>query len=109
MQGTKKIAGNINSDLILNKADKSIEVFATLLESEWQGEKKPFTQTISVDGVTEFSNGYVGLPQTSTIEQSNLISDSRLRITAQGEKTITITAYNKKPTMNIPIIITIIG
>lgn len=80
---------------------KTIE--AVLLASNWLGDSAPYTQTVEMDDVTADCCGVIGVSDTATAEQYTAAMDAVLRKTEQAEGTVTITAYEEKPTVDIPI------
>lgn len=83
---------------------------AVLRAAGWSGTSAPYTQTVSVSIVKNPSiDGYVGLAETVTTEQWNAAALARLRKTAQGNGTITITAEGDRPTIDIPITVVLTG
>ena len=66
----------------------------------------PYTQTISVTGVTATNNIVVGLAASATATQYDAACSAKILCTAQGPGTITLTAYGDEPidpTNNTPV------
>ena len=80
-----------------------------LISSGWVGTEAPYSQTVSVSGVTATSDGSVGIADSATDSQWNAAVSSQLRKTAQGADSITIKAYGDKPSLDLPCSITIMG
>lgn len=83
--------------------ESSTAVFATLLSSGWNSGE----QTLQVDGVSSASNGIIGLPQSISDAEIEAAMGAKLNVCGQGDGTITVSAYGKTPTINIPVIIVI--
>ena len=78
------------------------------LASGWTGNEAPYTQTVSANGVTATNNIIVGIG-TVTNEQKISCENANILCTAQGDNSVTFTAYTWKPEVNIPINIMIVG
>ena len=91
------------------KAEKSMTVLATLTSAGWVGSAAPYTQTVTIAGMTASANGLVQLSQSANQAARNAASVARLNPTAQAENSITITADGTKPTVDIPIAVLILG
>lgn len=80
-------------------------VTATLAASSWSGT----AQTVSITGLTATGNGIAGMAQTATNDEINAAAAAKLFITAQAAGSITITAFGAVPTVDIPIMVTLLG
>lgn len=76
---------------------------ATLSMTEWSGAAAPYTQAITVDGVTTSSIGGLRIAQTATDEQFEAWGAAQPRITAQGANSITVSIMGDVPAVNIPV------
>lgn len=65
------------------------------------------SQTITATGVSSTSDGMIGLPESVTSAQLTAAQDAALRLTAQGTNSITVTATDTVPTIDIPILLLI--
>lgn len=83
------------------------DVDAVLTAAGWSGSEAPYTQTVAVSGVTADSNGTVGVSESATDAQYQSAMIAMLRKTAQADGSITVKAYGEKPTVNIPITVTL--
>lgn len=99
------------SVLELNKkAVKTVQLTGTLLSSGWgTGKTPPFTQVLTVSGLTAVSDGFVSVAQSASSDQYKAASEAMLRPVSQGINTISITSEGLKPKINIPIIISVTG
>lgn len=96
-----------NKKAYVQNSAKSIPVNidATLLAASWTGDNAPYTQAITVAGVLADSAGFVGVAESATDEQFQAAVSATLRKASQSEGSLTIKAYGKKPTVDIPITI----
>ena len=85
----------------------STQVSATLTTT-WSG-TGPFTQAVAITGMTATKNGIIGLAPTATAAARAAAKVASLMLTSQGTNTITITADGDKPTIALPIIVTMLG
>lgn len=92
-----------------SKANPSSRVFKTLFANAWAGSEAPFVQTVDVMGLTSTSTGVIGIPLTASKEQHDVAADAQLRLTAQSNGRVSISAYGVKPEIDIPVQITIVG
>ena len=112
---SEKINGETNSNMtkideaLGEKADKSETVSATLLATGWVGEDRPFTQTVAVAGLGAEQNGSAQVAKSANEEQESAAVRANLKVTGQADGTLTITARGEKPTVDIPIEVTLLG
>ena len=81
----------------------------TLSAADWVGEEAPYTQVASSGTNNKDANGYVALSQTATAAQIEAAQKARLRVSAQTFYQFTVTADGEKPTVDIPIQVTLLG
>lgn len=81
----------------------------TLAAADWVGEEAPYTQVASSGTNNKDANGYVALSQTATAAQIEAAQKARLRVSAQTFYQFTVTADGEKPTVDIPIQVTLLG
>lgn len=98
-------AGNLQNEieaLQSDKSDKSTLTAATLPAANWTGDAAPYSQTISVAGVTATSANEV-LPGASiTADQLEAFQDANIQDGGQAAGSITLLAYGDKPTIDLP-------
>ena len=77
--------------------------------SGWSGSAAPYTNTISVVGVTADNIVEVSLTNTATDAQVTACMDAQIAKATQAVGKITLYAYGEKPTVNLPITAIIIN
>lgn len=82
---------------------------ATLPANAWIGEVAPYTNTITVNGISATSNGYTSLAPSVNATQYEEARVAQLLLTSHTANTIVMSAFGQKPTVDIPIIIEVIG
>lgn len=83
-------------------------VNTNLLSANWTG-TKPFTYELTVNGVNETSNQLVKPSASITEEQFDALSACKLLVSHQELNKIVFKALGDKPTINIPIEVTLKG
>lgn len=78
-------------------------VSATLSASRWSGASAPYTQTVSVPYVKGDSHIIVSIRSSANQAQFQAGVDAQLHATAQAAESVTITAFDTKPSIDIPI------
>lgn len=76
------------------------------LTTTWTGSAAPYTQNVTMTGVTANTIGVLAVAATANGDQWNAAAKANLRCTAQTANQITVTAYGTKPTVAIPIVLT---
>ena len=111
----KNINGSTDSNMtkidtaLGEKANSSKSVITTLLYTSWVGTEAPYTQTITVTGLTANQNGTISIAQTATAEQRAAARDAMLTVTGQAANSLTITADGEMPVEDIPVCIILMG
>lgn len=83
-------------------------VSATLSAAAWSGTAAPYTQYVTIPGLAVTTNAIVGLSWTSGA-QYLAAAKAKLRVTAQGTNAIGVTAEGKKPTVDLPLSVMMMG
>ena len=78
-------------------------VTATLLVSGWTGSEAPFVYTLAIAGVTATSYQELVPAVNITAEQLKALQAANITDAGQAAGTMTLKAYGKKPTVDIPI------
>ena len=86
-------------------AGSSTAVYATLLSTGWSSGQ----QTLQVVGVSEESNGVIGLTQDISDAEMEAAKNAELYVCDQGNGTITVAVFGETPTRNIPVVVILLG
>ena len=89
---------------VANKQNKITAKIVSLAIANWTGEAAPFTQTITVEGMTAASNIIVAPAPTSL----DAYGSAQVRCTAQAANSLTF-ACSKVPESNLTVNILIVG
>ena len=105
VNGHIKSAVAVGTDDItaLGISGKSVKASVTLLASGWSGTTSPYTNTITVSGVTATNNVEVLIPSTITAAQAESWMSAGILCGSQEADSITLKAYGDKPSIDIPI------
>lgn len=110
-----KMNGTENSNMVKidtalgEKANSSVLVSATLLASAWTGIDSPFTQDITVTGLTATQNGTISVAHNATFEQREMAREAMLSVVGQEDGKLTIAADGEMPDIDIPVYIILLG
>lgn len=110
-----KMNGTENSNMVKidtalgEKANSSVLVSATLLASAWTGVDSPFTQDITVTGLTATQNGTISVAHNATFEQREMAREAMLSVVGQEDGKLTIAADGEMPDIDIPVYIILLG
>ena len=110
-----KMNGTENSNMVKidaalgEKANSSVLVSATLLASAWTGIDSPFTQDITVTGLTATQNGTISVANNATFEQREMAREAMLSVVGQEDGKLTIAADGEMPDIDIPVYIILLG
>jgi len=91
------------------KADSSVVVNATLSAAAWTGTTSPFTQDISVPGLTAVQNGTISVAHTATVEERDCAREAMLSVIGQESEKLIIAADGEMPELDIPVCIIMLG
>jgi len=109
----KQIYGEADSNMVKidtilgQKADNSDVVNATLLSSAWSGVDSPFTQELSVAGLSATQNGTISVAHSATTEQREAARNAMLSVIGQESGKLIIAADGELPELDIPVFILI--
>ena len=111
----KKMNGSANSNMVKidaalgEKANSSVAVNATLLASAWAGVNAPYTQEITIAGLTASQNGTISVAHNATAEQREIAREAMLSVIGQDTGKLTIAADGEMPEFDIPVYIILLG
>lgn len=91
-----------NSDVL---EDFNTTVELVLKASEWT-ENRPYTQTIRVEGLSEYHTGAVGLSDKCTVEEAEVGLNAGIELIGQGNGYIVVRANDIKPIIDLPVYLT---
>lgn len=79
----------------------------TLDSSSWSGDSAPYTYTINLAGVTTTNMVDVSLSSNATLAQAKAWAKTMVMNATQSTGQVVLKAYGKKPSINIPITVTV--
>lgn len=88
-----------------NSGGGSTAITSALLASGWASGK----QTLIIDGVTEESNGVIGVTQDITDAEMEAAKIAELYVCDQGAGTLTVAVFGETPTRDIPVVVVLMG
>lgn len=91
-----------NSDVL---EDFNTTVDLVLKAAEWS-ENRPYTQTVRVEGLSEYHTGAVGLSEKCTVEEAEIGLNAGIELIEQGNGYIIVRANDIKPIIDLPIYLT---
>lgn len=97
------------ADALAGKADATLTVTAKATAAGWTGEAAPYTQVIAVTGMTQACSAVVGLADTATQEQRKACREAMISPAGQAAGTVTLVADGRKPEVDLPVVIMILG
>lgn len=111
----EKINGVEDSNMIKidtalgGKAQSSVAISATLLANSWSGIDAPYTQELTVAGLTESQNGIIDVAHDATTEEREIAREAILSVVGQSSGSLTIAADGEMPEFDIPVYIILLG
>lgn len=111
----EKMASEANSNMtkidiaLSKKAEQSRSVEITLTADGWTGDTAPFSQQIAVNGLKADSNGSIAISNSATADQRAAVRKAQLSVMAQVDGSLTLNCDGKKPTVDIPAVVVILG
>ena len=96
-------------DRLCDKA--TVIVRSVTIPASWTGEAAPYTITVSVSSVTSDTlscHPVIGIAPTATAEEFAAYASAKIIGSAQGDATLTLTAFGVKPTISIPLCVEIL-
>lgn len=91
------------------KANNSVAIYATLLATAWVGVDAPYTQELSVEGLTATQNGVINVAHDATADQRGIAREAMLSVIGQEDGKLTIVADGEMPEFDIPVYIILLG
>lgn len=91
------------------KANSSVAVNTMLLASAWTGVEAPYTQVITISGLTASQNGTISVAHNATAEQREIAREAMLSVIGQTDGALTIAADGEMPERDIPVYIILLG
>lgn len=111
----EKMNGSSDSNMVkidavlFEKADNSKQIFGTLLATSWNGSQVPYKQDIIVTGLSDEQNGIITMAPEATQEQLEIATSAKLLAIEQSNERLTVAAYGDLPTVDIPVVIILLG
>jgi hypothetical protein len=109
VDGKIKTLENSINDELQEYAPRSSYVAATLAAASWTGDAAPYTQTITVDGLTAEQNGTIFIDYGATADEREAARNALLAVSGQAAGELTIAADGDKPDIDIPVRIVLLG
>lgn len=91
-----------NSDTL---EDFNTSVDLVLKVNEWS-ENRPYTQTLRVEGLSQYHTGAIGLSDNCTPEQAEIGLNAGIELIEQGNGYVVVQANDIKPTVDLPVYLT---
>lgn len=94
---------SVGTDGYVTLVDKTSIKTTSTIGTTWDGDSAPYTQSISVTGVTATNVIEISLPTNATADQVEAYNSLVLQDGGQSTDTITLRAFGEKNTITIPI------
>lgn len=91
------------------KAEQSRSVEIMLTADGWTGEAAPFSQQVTVADLKADTNGSIAIASGATVDQRAAVRKAQLSIAAQADGLLTLNCDGKKPTVDIPAVVVLLG
>lgn len=111
----EQMASESNSNMVKidaalsGKAEQSRSVEITLTADGWIGDAAPFSQQVAVANLKADTNGSITIASGATAEQRAAVRKAQLSIAAQADGLLTLNCDGKKPTVDIPAVVVLLG
>ena len=111
----EQMASESNSNMVKidaalsGKAEQSRSVEITLTADGWIGDAAPFSQQVAVENLKADTNGSIAIASGATVEQRAAVRKAQLSIAAQADGLLTLNCDGKKPTVDIPAVVVLLG
>lgn len=100
----------VKIDAVLSKkAEQSRSVEITLTADGWTGDTAPFSQQVAVANLKADTNGSIAIASGATADQRAAVRKAQLSIAAQADGLLTLNCDGKKPTVDIPAVVVLLG
>ncbi len=83
-------------------------VTVTVASGSWNGSSAPYTNSVSVSGVTASNHILVSVGSSVTAAQYSAFADAQIVCTSQGDGSIVLSAFGDKPTIDLPVNVVIL-
>ena len=106
-----QITSNTNAvtELQNRKADKSVTVTTTIPSSGRGSDGPPYTNTLTVEGVTETNVVDIVIPGTTTSDEMTAYQEAMILNGSQTDRRVTLNAWGVVPVIELPVTIVIRG
>ncbi len=111
----EQMASESNSNMVKidaalsGKAEQSRSVEITLTADGWTGDVAPYSQQVAVANLKADTNGSIAIASGATVEQRAAVRKAQLSIAAQADGLLTLNCDGKKPTVDIPAVVVLLG
>ena len=111
----EQMASESNSNMVKidaalsGKAEQSRSVEITLTADGWIGDAAPFSQQVAVANLKADTNGSIAIASGATVEPRAAVRKAQLSIAAQADGLLTLNCDGKKPTVDIPAVVVLLG
>lgn len=110
--GVIKVGSNltITDGVLSGSSAEAVKLTATISASNWTGTSAPYSNIVTVNGIDADSTVEVTPASTITSTELKAMQDANLIDGgSMGTNYFTLKAYGSKPTINIPILVTLSG